>query len=226
MQDYIWVTGIILKQSPVGEYDRRISLLTKEKGKVAAFARGARKPGNRLAAATNPFSFGSFRLYEGRNAYTLAEADIRNYFEELRSDYIGACYGMYFAEVTDFCTRECNDEREMMKLLYQSLRALCAAALPNPLVRCVFECRAMAVNGEFPGEFTREALEGILGGGMPEDSTLYALYYITSSPLEKLYTFKVAEAVLGQLQAVAGRYMKRFAGQQQFKSLEVLQTLC
>jgi len=36
----------------------------------------------------------------------------------------------------------------------------------------------------------------------------------------------VAEAVLGQLQAVAGRYMKRFAGQQQFKSLEVLQTLC
>ena len=63
MQDYIWVTGIILKQSPVGEYDRRISLLTKEKGKVAAFARGARKPGNRLAAATNPFSFGSFRLY-------------------------------------------------------------------------------------------------------------------------------------------------------------------
>ena len=38
MQDYIWVTGIILKQSPVGEYDRRISLLTKEKGKVAAFA--------------------------------------------------------------------------------------------------------------------------------------------------------------------------------------------
>ena len=103
MQDYIWVTGIILKQSLVGEYDRRISLLTKEKGKVAAFARGARKPGNRLAAATNPFSFGSFRLYEGRNAYTLAEADIRNYFEELRSDYIGACYGMYFAEVTDFC---------------------------------------------------------------------------------------------------------------------------
>ena len=34
MQEYIWVTGIILKQSPVGEYDRHISLLSKERGKI------------------------------------------------------------------------------------------------------------------------------------------------------------------------------------------------
>ena len=104
---------------------------------------------------------------------------------------------------------EGNDEREMMKLLYQSLRALSAASLPNPLVRSVFECRTMAVNGEFPGEFTRESLLEILGAE-PEDSTLYALRYITSSPVEKLYTFNVADTVLFQLQAVALRYMKRF----------------
>ncbi len=224
MQDYILVTGIILKQSPVGEYDRRISLLTKEKGKVAAFARGARKPGSRLAAATNPFSFGNFKLYEGKSAYTLAEADVKNYFEELRSDYIGACYGMYFAEVTDFCTREGNDEREMMKLLYQSLRALCAASLPNPLVRCVFECRTMMVNGEFPRDFTREGLTPLIGA-VVEDSTVFALHYITTSPVEKLYTFNVTDMVLEQLETVAGQYMKRFAGHS-FKSLEVLQTLC
>ena len=55
MQEFICVTGMILKQTPIGEYDRRICLLTKEKGKISAFARGARRPGNRLAAATNPF---------------------------------------------------------------------------------------------------------------------------------------------------------------------------
>ena len=76
MQEYITVTGIVLKQTPVGEYDRHISLLTKERGKVSAFARGARKPGGRLAAATGPFCFGSFKLYQGRSAYTLAEAEI------------------------------------------------------------------------------------------------------------------------------------------------------
>lgn len=216
MQEYICVTGIILKQTPVGEYDRHISLLTKERGKISAFARGARKPANRLAAATNPFSFGIFKLYEGKNSYTVVEADIQNYFEELRTDYIGAYYGMYFAEVADFYTRENNDEREMMKLLYQTLRALCAPSLPDPLIRCIFECKAIAVNGEFPGPPADENLE---------ESTVYALQYIVSSPIEKLYTFNVTEKVLEQLQQVSARYMKRFVGKE-FKSLEVLQTLC
>ena len=216
MQEYISVTGIILKQTPVGEYDRHISLLTKERGKISAFARGARKPSNRLAAATNPFAFGVFKLYEGKDSYTVAEADIQNYFEELRTDYIGACYGMYFAEIADFYTRENNDEREMMKLLYQTLRALCAPALPNPLIRCIYECRTIAVNGEFPGVPTDRKLE---------ESTAYALQYIASSSIEKLYTFNVTDTVLKELQQIAAQYMKRFVGRE-FKSLEVLQTLC
>ena len=216
MQEYITVTGIILKQSPVGEYDRHISLLTKERGKISAFARGARRPGNKLAAATNPFSFGVFKLYEGKNSYTIADAEIQKYFEELRTDYVGACYGMYFAEVTDYYTRENNDEREMLKLLYQSLRALCAESLPNPLVKCVFECKAIAVNGEFPGVPKDRELE---------QGTVYALQYIAASPVEKLYTFTVSNSVLAQLQQVADNYMKKFVGRE-FKSLEVLQTLC
>jgi len=214
MQEHIYVTGMILKQTPMGEYDRHITLLTKERGKITAFARGARKPGNRLAAATNPFSFGRFKLYEGKSSYTVTEAEIQNYFEELRVDYMGACYGMYFAEVADYYTRENNDEKEMLKLLYQSLRALCAQSLPNPLVRCVFECKAIAVNGEFPGVPNDMKLE---------QSTIYALQYIESSTIEKLYTFNVSDSCLLELQAVAERYMKYFVGRN-FKSLEVLQT--
>lgn len=216
MQEHIMVTGIVLKAFPVGEYDKGVVILTRERGKISAFARGARKPGSRLAAASNPFSFGRFKLYEGKNSYTIVETDIQKFFEELRTDYVGACYGLYFAEVAEWYTRENNDEREMLKLLYQSLRALCAASLPNPLVRCVFECRAIAVNGEFPGVPADEKLE---------ESTIYALQYIAESPIEKLYTFTVTDSVLGELKMVASRYMKQFVGHN-FKSLEVLQTLC
>lgn len=216
MADSIRVTGIVLKASPVGEYDRRIVLLTKERGKVAAFARGARKAGNRLAAATNAFAFGTFVLYEGRSSYTCTEAEIRNYFEALMTDYVGAYYGMYFAEVAEYYTRENNDEREMLRLIYQSLRAVEAPKLPNRLVKCIFELKAIAVNGEFPGIPTdRELL----------DSTVYALHFIQSSSIEKLYTFLVADEVLAELEQVAALYCRRFIGHQ-FKSLEILNTLC
>lgn len=216
MQEFICVTGMILKQTPVGEYDRRVCLLTKERGKISAFARGARKPGSRMAAGSNPFSFGTFKLYEGKSSYTVAEADIQNYFEELRTDYIGAYYGMYFAEVADYCTRENNDERQMLKLLYQSLRALCAPSLPNRLVKCIYEIKAVEVNGEFPG---------IPAGRRFQDATVYAIEYIAASTIEKLYTFTVKETVLEELEAAAELYRSRFMDRE-FKSLEILQTLC
>ncbi len=216
MQEFIIVTGMILRQMPVGEYDRRICLLTKERGKIAVFARGARKPGSKMAAATNPFSFGTFKLYEGKNSYTVAEADIQNYFEELRTDYIGAYYGMYFAEVADYYTRENNDERQMLKLIYQTLRALCAPSLDNRLVKCIYEIKAIAVNGEFPGLPTDRKVG---------DSAAFAVEYIVTSPIEKLYTFTVTEAVLGELEVLSALYRTRFI-EKELKSLEILQTLC
>ena len=215
MQEYTQITGMVLKAEPVGEYDRRVVILTKEKGKISAFARGARKPNSRLLAATNPFSFGEFKLYAGRNSYTVMDAAISNYFEGLREDFEGAYYGMYFLEVADYYTRENNDEAEMLKLLYQSLRALLHENLDDRLVRAVYECKAMAVNGEFPG---------VPGGKELSESAVYALEYITYTSVEKIYTFTVKESVLLELQEVAAAYRERIWGHR-FKSLEMLESL-
>lgn len=213
MQDFLQVTGIVLKSIPVGEYDRAVTILTTGKGKISAFARNARKQNNRFMAAVSPFCFGTFKLYAGRNSYTMAEAEISNYFEELRSDFEGACYGMYFLEVADYYTRENNDEAEMLKLLYQSLRALIHKKLDNRLVRAVFECKAMAVNGEFPGAPGDRELS---------ESAVYTLEFIASTPVEKLYTFTVAQSVLAELQEVAALYREKIWGHH-FKSLEMLE---
>lgn len=215
MQDYTEITGMILKAEPIGEYDRRVVILTKEKGKLSAFAKGARRQGSRLLAATNPFSFGNFKLYAGKNSYTLIEADISNYFEGLRSDYEGAYYGMYFLEVMDYYTRENNDDKEMLKLLYQSLRALVHDKLDNRLVRYIFEMKAMVLNGEFPG---------MPQNGSFEESTQYAVNYIMASSIEKLYTFTVTDRVLEQLKQIADDYRMRYIDRQ-FKSLEIVDNL-
>ena len=215
MQDLIEVTGIVLKSLPVGEYDRAVTILTTGKGKISAFARNARKQNNRLMAAASPFCFGTFKLYAGRNSYTVTEAEIGNYFEELRGDLEGACYGTYFLEVADYYARENNDEAEMLKLLYQSLRALLHKKLDNRLVRAVYECKAMAVNGEFPGVPSDRALS---------ESAAYALDFVAAAPVEKLYTFTVTEGVLSELQSVAKEYREKIWGHR-FKSLKMLESV-
>ena len=215
MQDFTIVTGMIIKAVPIGEYDRRLVLLTKEKGKITAFVRGARKPNSRFVAATNLFCFGTFKLYAGRDAYNLADAEISNYFEELRMDFEGAYYGMYFLEIADYYTRENNDEREMLKLLYQSLKAISAPSLPNQLVRAVYELKSVIVNGEFPG---------IPEGKSYLPATEYTVDYIVNSTIEKLYTFTVTDAVLTEIKGIAAKICK-ICLQTRFKSLEILDTL-
>lgn len=215
MQDLIKVTGIVLSSTPAGEYDRRLVLLTKERGKVTAFAKGARRQTSKLVAATSLFAFGLFTLYPGRNAYTLTDAQISQYFEELRVDFEGAYYGMYFLEVCDYYGRENNDEKELLKLLYQSLRALTVKSLPQKLVRVIFEMKALVVNGEFPG---------MPNEGTWQDSTHYAVRFIEEASIEKLYTFTVSNQVLEELQDIAEAYRKRYIDRK-MKSLEMLSLL-
>ncbi len=215
MQEVTELTGMVLKAEPIGDYDRRVVLLTKERGKIAAFARGARKPNSKLLAATNPFCFGTFKLYEGRTSYNVMEADISNYFEGLRTDYESAYYGMYFLEVMDYYTRENNDEKELLKLLYQSLRALMHEGLSHLLVRYIFEIKAVVINGEFPG---------VPEGEKWEESTRYAVSYIAGTGIEKLYTFTVTPPVLAQLGEIAADCRARSIDRP-LKSLEIVESL-
>ena len=246
MRDAVTLTGIVLSSAPSGEYDKRVVLLTKERGKITAFARGARRPNSALLASTGSFAFGTFLLYEGRDAYNLVQANISNYFSELMSDFGAAYYGMYFCELADYYTRENNDEIQIMKLLYQSLRALCKKSLAKELVRYIFELKIFQCSGEYPEVFActlcgsdeklnhfsmyhagmvcQECKAKAKDGLVMNPSTVYAMQYIVSTPVEKLYTFTVSEEVLAELRMVMDRWRERYLDKN-MKSLEILESV-
>lgn len=244
MNQSVVVTGIVLSVTPIGEYDKRVVILTKERGRLSAFAKGARKPNSPLGGAVSPFCFGEFTLYEGRSSYNIMQANILNYFQELRTDMEGAYYGFYFMEFAEYYTREYNDETQMLKLLYQTFRALTNPHIPNELVRSVYELRAIYINGEGPqvfqcvkcGDRERPVIFSAKQGGIVcsacmqdvfdemeiDTSTLYAMQYIAGAPIEKLYTFTVSEGVLTRLKKILSRYISIYIDRQ-FKSLEILE---
>ncbi|MDD3183699.1 MAG: DNA repair protein RecO [Anaerostipes sp.] len=246
MGQEVKVQGLVLQTGNIGEYDKRVVLLTKERGRISAFARGAKKPTSSYAAACQPFTFGTFTLYEGKNSFNLMWSDIDYYFEKLKTDLDLIYYASYFCELASYLTRENNDEFEILKLLYQSLRALEKKTIPEDLIRYVYEIRILACYGLAMEAFActncgkmddliyfssrrggilcsecREKGEQVLTIGQ---STLYTIQFILSSKITKLYTFKVSDEVLVQLKKITKSYMKEHVNYQ-FKSLEFLKLI-
>ena len=189
MQEQIRDKGIIIKAEPIGEYDRRVVILTENRGKISAFARGARRPNSKFVASTNPFVFGNISLFAGRNSYTLTDMEAVEYFDSLRLDFDKSMYGMYFLELADYYTRENNDDRDMLKLLFVSLKALSRGLIDNRLIRAIFELRAVAVNGEFPGLELRSISE----------TAEYTIKFIISADFAKLYSFTLKDEVMNEV---------------------------
>lgn len=244
----ITVTGIVLSVKPINDYDRRITILTKERGKIAAFAKGARRTGNQLMASTQACVFGRFTLYEGKDSYNVSEVEVENFFSEMRSDVSLAYYSMYFCEIADFVTREGSDERAMLKLLYASFRALVKGVIDKRLIRTVFELKMTYAQGEGPlvsecvichkaeeNKYFVVSKRGAVCGACAEripvaerislcESSWYTLWYVANAPAEKLYSFKVTEEVLAEITKVAREYLS-FTTNHEFSGAALIEML-
>ncbi len=234
---------------PLGEYDKRIVILTKERGKISAFAKGARRQNSAFLACTQSFAFGKFELYEGRSSYNLSSATISEYFGDVIMNIEAAYYGVYFCELIDFFAQEFDDGSDMLNLLYVSLKALLKESIGIQLVRHIFELKLFVINGLSPQVFQcvkcnkEKEIENYYmfssrsGGLLCSDcnseggdvirispSTIYTLQFIVGAPLSKLYSFTVSEEVLRELQRCMGQYRRLYIDKE-IKSLKVIENM-
>ena len=229
--------GFVLSAMPIGENDKRIVLLTKERGKLSAFSRGARRANSPLLAGSVPMTYGRFYVYEGRSSYTVHRIEVENFFDDIKNDLSRVAYGSFFMEMAEYYGLEGADEEERMALLYQSLRALASENFPDRLVRSVYELKTMAINGDYPNVFgcivcgRHDNLKGFsmekrgLMCGEHADTTstpidpsvLYAMQFIISTPPTKLFTFKLSPKVEEALYKLVTAYRRRYE-EHKFKS--------
>ena len=242
MNERLRLRGIFLAAAPIGEYDRRVVILTDKRGRISAFARGARRPKSQLVAAANPFASGYFYLYEGRDSYTLTGADVEEYHRELAGDLELVWYGYYFLEIAEYFSLENNDETERLSLLLESFSALEKKRIPIRLIRLVYEFRTLVLNGDVPNVFYCAGCnkkEGIKYFSMDKRSVvceackdkiqsmpirsaaLKAMQYICVSSSKDLFSFLLKEDVLGEFESLVRTYYKRYV-EHSFKSEEFL----
>jgi DNA repair protein RecO (recombination protein O) len=125
--------GVVLRRSETGESDRQLSLFTAEFGVLRIVAKGARKPGSRLAGASEPLAHGRFTFARSRARRYLQRADSLQGWPGLRKDYGKLAAALGLAQLAELSLPHESPAPEVFEWLVESLGAMEAAARWPPV---------------------------------------------------------------------------------------------
>jgi DNA repair protein RecO (recombination protein O) len=142
--------ALVLRTYKLGEADRIVVFLTRDRGKKRGVAPNARKSRKRFGAALEPLTEvrASYFEKEGRDLVGL------NYAEMVRSPLMAAGpealgYSHYFAELIDEWAADADVDERLYRLGTSALDALVAGTQAEALAR-YFECWLLRLQGVYP----------------------------------------------------------------------------
>jgi DNA repair protein RecO (recombination protein O) len=145
------LSGVVLRTVDYGESDRVVTLLTAERGKLAAFARGARASRRRFGGALEPFGLVRAEARERRGAdlVWLESVSVERAHGGIRGE-LGriACAG-YACELSRELVRDHEPHPELLALLVAYLGRLDAGPARQAALRA-FELGALEAAGLMP----------------------------------------------------------------------------
>ncbi len=142
--------AIVLHRVSLGETDRIVTLLTLERGKLNAVAKGSRRPGAKLAGASELFTRSRMLLAEGRNLDIITQCQVVESFMGLRADLALLARATYLCELADRLLEEHEPDEDAFHLLETALHLLEHSGSWPDVVVHAFELRLLRIRGYAP----------------------------------------------------------------------------
>lgn len=113
--------GIVVKTIDYKETSKILNILTEDYGIIGVISKGCKSPKSKLSVVSSNFTYAIFHIYYNENKLsTLIQADIIDYFSNIRNDITLVGYMTYLTELSKEVYAESSKE-EVLELLISSL---------------------------------------------------------------------------------------------------------
>ena len=145
--------ALVLRTYALGEADRLVVFLTRDRGKKRGVAKSARRPRSRFMGALEPLTEARVAYFESARRELVG----LNYAETIRSPLglthavaqEGLTHAAYFAELLNEWAQDADADERLYRLGASMLEALAAGAPAEPLAR-YFEYWLLRLQGLYP----------------------------------------------------------------------------
>ena len=141
--------GIVLKQAPIGEADRIITLYTLDMGKVRAVARGVRKTRSKLGGYLEPLTHVLVSVTSGKTLDVISGVEMLHSFRVIKEDLELVATAVYMTELVQNISEEHSANPDVFELLFNGLVWLQETKNPILLIR-IFEVYLLKHSGFAP----------------------------------------------------------------------------
>lgn len=243
------VNGLVIRERPLGENDKILSVLSDTNGIIDVLARGVKKSNAKNASVSSMFCYAKYCLSDGKSGYILNSAEPIRIFYDIRLDVSKFALASYFCEMILHACVQNQSDKEVLRLILNTLHFLSKEDKSEAKLKAVFELRFMSEIGLVPNligcckcyKYTDMQMQFDLSEGRiycedccgPRDlrqceivdsTLLHALRFIALSDMSRIFSFRISDDYLPLLSNITERYVriqldKRFPTLDFYKSL-------
>lgn len=146
----ITVHGLVVRDVQIGEFDKLITLLTAEHGKVTVCGKGVKNLKSHHMPSCQPFSYSIFTLRKSKKYYYIAETTLLELFYHVRCSLEKLSLATYLCDIAaDLCMEEVPDI-DLLRLTLNAISAIDRCRFPLDQIKGAFEMRCASIAGFMP----------------------------------------------------------------------------